>query len=93
LEDFYLGDLRAVEKGLKIGGLAGKQDTAKFRDPDQLDTPSRVLQKLTGNRYQKVSGSRAIAPHLNLQAPRSKSFHHLIHTIRTASASLHGSTG
>lgn len=88
LEAFYLGDLRAVELGLGIAGLGGKQDKAKFRDPDQLSSPSRELQKLTSNRYQKVAGSRAIAPHLNLNAPRSRSFHHLIDTIRSATQTV-----
>ena len=93
LEAFYLGDLLAVELGLGIRGLAGKQNKAKFRDPDRLVCPSRELEKLTSNRYQKVAGSRAIAPHLNLQAPRSRSFHHLIQAIRCASGDLLGSKG
>jgi hypothetical protein len=89
LESFYLGDLRAVESGLGIPGLATRQDKAKFRDPDQLLSPARELEKLTGNRYQKVGGSRAIAPHLNLDTPRSRSFRHLIHAVRTAGQKLH----
>ena len=89
LEAFYLGDLLAVESGLGIAGLAVKQNKAKFRDPDHLSCPSRELEKLTGNRYQKVAGSRAIAPYLNLEAPRSRSFHNLLQAIRGASQSLH----
>jgi hypothetical protein len=89
LEAFYLGDLLAVESGLGISGLAGKQNKTKFRDPDKLAFPARELEKLTGNRYQKVAGSRAIAPHLDLQKPRSRSFHHLIRAIRSASLGLH----
>ena len=85
LEAFYLGDLRAVESGLRIRGLALKQDKAKFRDPDHLQSPSLELEKLTNNRYQKVAGSRAIAPHLDLDQPGSRSFRHLIHAIRRAS--------
>jgi hypothetical protein len=91
LEAFYLGDLLAVEKGLDLSGIAGRQNKAKFRDPDRLVRPSYELQKLTGNRYQKVAGSRAIAPHLNLNAPRSRSFHNLIRAIRLANADLHAS--
>ena len=93
LEAFYLGDLKAVGLGLDISGLDGKQNKAKFRDPDRLVCPSRELEKLTSNRYHKVAGSRAIASHLNLQAPRSRSFHHLIQAIRRASDDLHGSKG
>ena len=88
LEAFYLGDLRAVELGLEIGGLAAKQNRAKYRDPDRLPSPARELEELTAGRYQKVSGSRAIAPHLDLNTPRSKSFHHLLQAIRKASGDL-----
>ena len=84
LESFYLGDLQAVETGLCIPGLAGRQMKAMFRDPDKLVAPSIELAKLTGNQYQKVGGSRAIAPYLNLEASRSRSFHHLIKAIRSA---------
>jgi len=93
LESFYLGDLRAVESGLGVSGLAGKQNKAKFREPDRLSSPSRELEKLTGNRYQKIAGSRAIAPHLDLRAPRSRSFHHLLQAIRSASLAVHSITG
>ena len=93
LEAFYLGDLQAVEAGLVIGGLAGKQEKAKFRDPDQVSFPSRELEKLTGRRYQKVAGSRAIAPHLNLDAPRSKSFRYLVNAVRRACHSLQAAAG
>ena len=89
LESFYLGDLRAVESGLGIRGLAARQNKAKFRDPDHLASPARELEKLTSNRYQKVSGSRAIAPHLDLNTPRSRSFRHLLQAVRTASQKLH----
>lgn len=82
LEAFYLGDLRAVEVGLGVRGLAAKQNQARFRDPDGLNAPCRELEKLTGQRYQKVGGSRAIAPHLDLEHPRSTSFRHLLQTIR-----------
>ena len=88
LEAFYLGDLRAVELGLGVSGLAAKQDRAKYRDPDRLHSPSRELAELTGYRYQKVAGSRAIAAHLDLGAPRSRSFHHLLNAIRGAAQSL-----
>lgn len=84
LEAFYLGDLQAVERGLGIPGLAAQQEKARFRSPDRLPNPSMELEKLTPKRYQKVSGSRAIAPHLDLDRPRSQSFRHLIQAIRNA---------
>jgi hypothetical protein len=84
LESFYLGDLRAVEAGLGIHGLAAKQNRAKYRDPDHLQSPALELEQLTDYRYQKVAGSRAIAPHLDLVNPRSRSFRCLIQAIRDA---------
>ncbi|MBF0178895.1 MAG: DUF4276 family protein [Magnetococcales bacterium] len=83
LESFYLGDLTAVEKGLGLTGLAPLQNKAKFRDPDHLENPSMELIALTNKYYQKVSGSRAIAPHLDLVANRSVSFNNLISGIRS----------
>lgn len=83
LESFYLGDLRAVELGLGIHGLAAKQNKARYRDPDHLHSPARELEKLTGRPYQKVAGTRAIAPHLSLDSTRSRSFWHLVRAIRS----------
>jgi len=82
LESFYLGDLNAVEKGLGIKGIAAKQNSRKFRNPDNLGNPSEELYKLTGNTYDKVSGSRAIAPYLSLENNRSHSFNALVSGIR-----------
>jgi hypothetical protein len=86
LESFYLGDLRAVESGLGLTGLARWQNRAKYRDPDRLHAPSRELARLTEYGYQKIAGSRAIAPHLDLESPRSRSFYHLLQAIRKAGA-------
>lgn len=82
LESFYLGDLEAVEKGLGLRNLAAKQDTRKFRAPDGLGNPSDELFRLTENLYQKMSGSRAIAPYLNLDNNRSHSFNALVAGIK-----------
>ncbi len=81
LESFYLGDLAAVEKGLGLKGLKTKQLGKKFRTPDALGSPANELFRLTGNTYDKVSGSRAIAPYLNLQSNCSKSFNVLLSGI------------
>lgn len=82
LEAFYLGDLKAVELGLEIKGVAAKQSKAKFRKPDELRAPYKELSVLTGNRYQKIAGSRLIARHLDIQNPRSDSFRNLLLAIR-----------
>lgn len=82
LESFYLGDLAAVEKGTGIMGLADKQNTKKYREPDRLGSPSGELRWLTTGNYQKILGSRAIAPHLDLEQNRSHSFRVLVSGIR-----------
>lgn len=78
LESFYLADLAAVEKGLAISGLARHRASRKFCAPDRLGSPSRELSTLTKGRYQKVSGSRAIAPWLDIENTRSPSFRSLV---------------
>ncbi|GFK94975.1 hypothetical protein NNJEOMEG_02823 [Fundidesulfovibrio magnetotacticus] len=82
LESFYLGDLAAVEKGLGLKGLRAQQGKEKFRNPDLLADASGELRNLTNKAYQKISGSRAIAPHLVLENNRSPSFRALITGIR-----------
>ena len=79
LESFYLGDLAAVEQGLQIAGLARQQGNQKFRDPDRLVNAAEELKKITRNSYQKLSGSRSIAPYLRLdEGHRSTSFKALL---------------
>lgn len=82
LESFYLADLKAVEQGLGISGLAAQQQSRKYRDPDRLESPKEELKKLTRYEYQQVSGSRAIGPHLDLENNRSRSFRNLVLGIR-----------
>lgn len=74
LESFYLGDLVAVEKGLDIRGIGRQQQKRKFRNPDVLANPAEELYRLTGNRYDKIAGSRVISPNLSLEVNRSNSF-------------------
>jgi len=78
LESFYLGNLVAVERGLKITGLSRHQMNKLFREPDRLDSPSKELKTLTKGLYQKVSGSRSIGPPLDIDNTRSASFHNLV---------------
>jgi hypothetical protein len=82
LETFYLGDLLAVEKAFGLSGLAMRQKTRKFRDPDRIGNPVKELSTLTKGRYQKVSGSRSIGLHLSLDNNRSASYQVLISGLR-----------
>ena len=82
LESFYLGDLKAVEEGLGIKGIAKQQRRKEFRNPDMIHKPSKKLKHLTDDRYHKVQGSRDIAPHLSLVGNYSHSFTVLIEGIQ-----------
>ena len=81
LESFYLGDLTAVAKAIGPDNIKRQQSNRKYRNPDQLANPAQELKRLAKN-YQKVSGSRAIGPCLNIENNRSNSFNALIEGIR-----------
>lgn len=80
LESFYLGDLTAVANAIGPTRLSRYQNKRKYRNPDSLLNPSRELKKIAPT-YQKIAGSRAIAPQLCIETNRSISFNHLIRGI------------
>ncbi|MDA3790007.1 MAG: DUF4276 family protein [Desulfobacula sp.] len=82
LESWYLGDLAAVETGLFIKKLTKKQNSKKYRAPDRLANPVQELVKLTSGKYQKMSGSKAIGPHLSLENNCSESFNQFISGLK-----------
>jgi hypothetical protein len=81
LESFYLGDLEAVASSIGPNNLGRQQNKAKFRNPDNLNNAAQELKKLAPS-YQKVSGSRAIGPKLDIENNRSTSFNALISGVR-----------
>jgi hypothetical protein len=81
LESWFLGDLAAVEKAYQLRGIAKRQTKSKFRNPDRLNNAVDELQRLVPL-YQKVGGSRRIAPYMNIRDNKSHSFHVLINGIR-----------
>ncbi|PPV06988.1 DUF4276 family protein [Xanthomonas bromi] len=88
LETFYLADLAAVGMALKMSKLASHQNNRKFRSPDAIGNPSKELKLITGNRYQKVAGSREIGKYLQLDNARSASFRNLVTGVRRMEAEL-----
>lgn len=83
LESFFLGDLAAVAQGLNVPAVANMQRKQKFRTPDALANAAEELMKITGGKYSKLAGSRAISPHLKLDGSnRSHSFGVLLEAIR-----------
>lgn len=90
LESFYLGDLKAVESGLKIPNLGKRQQERKFRNPDSLANAAQELAKLTHGKYQKVAGSRVIGPHLKTNGSNhSCSFNALLAGIQKLLGTTH----
>jgi len=86
LESWYLADLAAVEQALGMRGLAATQNKRKCRQPDALANAAEELTRLTGRRYQKVGGSRAIGPYLDINNTRSRSFEVFVAGIRRLAA-------
>ncbi len=80
VESWYLGDLKAVEKALDMKLHSG-QSATKYRDPDRLANAAQELDRITNGKYQKVAGSRAIGPLLDITENCSTSFHHFISGI------------
>ena len=82
LESFFLGDLEAVGQALNIPSISKKQNKNPYRRPDSIVNAAEELKKLTGNRYSKLAGSRAIGPCLSLNGSnRSHSFGVLVDAI------------
>jgi len=81
LESWYFGDLAAVEKVLGKN-LSRYVNQRKYREPDEIQNPSEELCKITGGVYQKISGSRAIAPYIALEENKSPSFRAFIAGVR-----------
>lgn len=73
LESWYLGDLKAVEAGLGVGGLSKLQGKSPYKEPDTLASPAQKLRSIAPA-YQKVGGSRVIGVHLDPSNERSHSF-------------------
>lgn len=83
LESFYLGDLQAVEQGLKLRNISKLQGKEKYRCPDRLTNAAEELTKLSDSRYQKIQGARDISPYLKLDGTnKSPSFNTLISGVR-----------
>lgn len=89
IESFYLGDLSAIERALGLHGLAIRQQSRRYREPDRLNNASQELIRLTGGTYQKIVGSRAIGHCLKVDGSnRSNSFKVLIAGIQKVANEL-----
>ncbi|MEM6650734.1 MAG: DUF4276 family protein, partial [Pseudomonadota bacterium] len=86
LEAWYLGDLSALEMtDFSNPNISNKQDKQPFSDPDNIDRPLIILDKLTKKSFtpksQKSTLARSIAQHLSMTNNRSHSFNQTISAI------------
>ncbi len=80
LENWYLGDLVAVEKvypKMKVSALVNKQ---KYADPDRLFGAHELIQ--LSKDFSKSYASREIPQFMDLENNKSSSFNHLILGIK-----------
>lgn len=79
LEAWFIGDTAALE----ASGYLTKPVPMRLRrcDPDEQPNPSAELKRLKPG-YGKISGAKAISPHLDPARNRSASFRHTIDAIR-----------
>ncbi|GAB4437486.1 MAG: hypothetical protein OHK0011_20550 [Turneriella sp.] len=73
LESWYLADLAAVGKAYNKPTVSNEQDREKFRNPERLANPTQELRRLVPE-FQKISGARQIAAHIDASNERSRSF-------------------
>jgi hypothetical protein len=71
-----------VEKAFQLNGIARRQNQRKFRNPDALSNAEQELRRLVPQ-YQKIAGSREIAPHLKMENNRSHSFGVFLSGVRS----------
>lgn len=81
LESWYLGDLAAVAIAYHKPTLAQLQQKRAYRDPDKIIKPSYRLRDIVPD-FTKIAGAQAIAPHMNLQNNRSRSFHAFVSGVQ-----------
>ena len=73
LEAWYLGEPDALAEAFANEKLRDIGNKARYRNPDAVVRPSAEVRKLVPE-FQKVSGARRIACHLNRDRNRSASF-------------------
>ena len=73
LESWFLGDLAAVGQAFNLPKLMKKQNSKKYKNPDNLANASQELEKLVKG-YRKVSGAKKIAHYLTIESNHSQSF-------------------
>jgi hypothetical protein len=80
LENWYLGDLEAIEKLYPESKARNQTKKAKFRDPDNLNGTDEM--RRFSSLFSKQGSAKEIPKHMNLSLNRSTSFNHFITGIK-----------
>jgi len=65
LESWYIGDLEALSNAFPDATVHTTRNQKRYADPDSWQKPSNEVRTLIPS-FQKLSGARAIAPHLDV---------------------------
>ncbi len=85
LESWYLGDLKAVELALDLPEGSLQRSGKRYGNPDNIQKPSKELQKITGGAYRKSIGSNRIGKFLDTNPDKnySKSFRIFVEGVKS----------
>lgn len=81
------GRLCCVEAAFDRTNLVALERRKIYRDPDKLANAAQDLKRLVPG-YQKLSGARAIGPHLDPARNRSRSFRVFVDGLQRVVAAL-----
>jgi len=87
LEAWYLGDPEALAIAFRNNKLRHLSRKAPFRIPDKIHNPSKQIERLVPG-FQKISGARAIASHIDRVRNSSMSFSIFANSIDQISSSF-----
>lgn len=85
LESWYLGDLQALGSCFDNPGVNSPQNRKRYVDPDSWQKPSAEVSRCVPE-YQKTSGARSMAQHLDPARNTSHSFHVLLKGVARLAA-------
>ncbi|MDA7987553.1 MAG: DUF4276 family protein [Alphaproteobacteria bacterium] len=80
LEAWYFGDLDAVESVFPNFRADRHKNKAKYRNPDQIHKPSKVLQKIVKG-FRKSDAAKRIPHYMNLANNKSASFNAMLEGV------------
>lgn len=81
LEAWYFGDLGAVEKAFPKFEAAQYQNKKKYRNPDDIDRPSKELQRIAKG-FHKGIAAKKVPQYMDIENNSSKSFQHLVNGVQ-----------